>query len=382
MSSAEATVRMTPLYETHVAAGARMVPFAGWSMPIQYEGVMAEHNAVRSSAGVFDVSHMGQVMISGENVREHLQHVLSNDLNKLELGEAHYTLLTNVNGGVIDDLIVYRMSESSYLLVVNAANRQVDVEHLNFELANTLTVDDISDTWSMLAVQGSKALKHVANILRDEYVTLRRPGYSNAVDIESLAPFQIVSGSNSSFELNIATTGYTGERGCEILVPNESAAWLWSRLVKDEGVTPCGLGARDTLRLEVCYPLHGHELTAATSPIGAGLGWVCSPNVEYIGSDQIAAHRANGTAQKLVALMMTEPGIPRAECPVMLNGSPIGKVSSGTMSPTLGIGIALAWVDSAHSSINTDLQIDIRGKMRNAQITKKPFYTAAKEPTK
>ena len=337
-----------------------MVPFAGWAMPVQYEGVIAEHRAVRQSAGLFDVSHMGQVFVAGPTAALDLQRLLSNDIGKLvEDGQAQYTLLTNERGGIEDDLIVYRLEVDEFLLVVNASNVAHDLELLRRGVSESTGVEDHSDDWAMLALQGPLAL----DVLAD-----------HVVDVRQLAPFRFVRAEHAGGEVIIATTGYTGERGCELLVRAPQAPALWEVLAADDRVCPTGLGARDTLRLEVCYPLHGNDIDATTSAVSAGLGWVCGWSTDFVGRDALRAERERGATHKLVALQMLERGIPRAGCLLLLEGEQVGHVTSGTMSPTLGIGIALAYVRSDLTSTGTELEVDIRGKRFRARVEEKPLY--------
>jgi aminomethyltransferase len=350
----------TALHDVHAGAGARMVPFAGWHMPVQYEGVIAEHNAVRASAGVFDVSHMGQVWVEGPTAALDLQRLLSNDIDKLsEDGFAQYTLLCNERGGIEDDLIVYRVEPDRFLLIVNAGNRLHDVALLDDGVSDTTKVTDESSDWSMLALQGPKALDALAEL---------------GIDVRELPTFRVTFADWNGVPLTVATTGYTGERGCEILVPNESAADLWNLLIADERVTPCGLAARDTLRLEMCYPLHGNDITADTNAIEAGLGWVCGFSTDFTGRDALRDVRDAGPARKLVALKAIGRGIPRAGCMVHAGDNQVGQVTSGTMSPSLGTGVALAYVRSDAATTGTPLQIDVRGKRYDAVVTDKPLY--------
>ena len=336
------TLRRTPLYERHAALGARLVPFAGWEMPVQYTGISEEHRAVRSRAGVFDVSHMGELRLAGEGARDYLQARLSNDLDRVGAGQAQYTLLTNGRGGIIDDLIAYRRGDDDYLLVVNAAN--VDADHA--ALAET---EDVSDSWAYLAVQGPEALERLG-------VEIEPFAFSEGVDV--LGVHCLVAG-----------TGYTGERGCELGCAPDDAVALWDAILA-QGIEPCGLGARDTLRLEVCYPLHGNDISPERTPIEAGLGWACALDKEFTGSDVLRRLRDHGPAERLVAFVMTDAGIPRAGMAIAEGG----EVTSGTQSPLLEVGIGLGYVPSALAEPGTEITIDLRGRPRRARIVRKPFY--------
>jgi glycine cleavage system T protein (aminomethyltransferase) len=336
------TLRRTPLFERHAALGARLVPFAGWEMPVQYSGIVPEHRAVRTRAGVFDVSHMGELHIAGEGARAYLQARLSNDLDRIDVGQAQYTLLTNDRGGIVDDLIVYRLGADDYLLVVNAAN--VDSDHAALSEA-----DDVSGDWAYLAVQGPEALERLG--LEVEPFSVRR-------EVEVLGVPCLVAG-----------TGYTGERGCELGCAPDDAVALWDAILA-RGVEPCGLGARDTLRLEVCYPLHGNDITPERTPIEAGLGWACALDKDFTGVDVLRRQKEEGPAQKLVAFVMEDPGIPRAGMAIAEGG----EVTSGTLSPMLEVGIGLGYVPAALAEVGAEITLDLRGRPRRARIVKKPFY--------
>jgi aminomethyltransferase len=335
------TLRRTPLYERHAALGARLVPFAGWEMPVQYTSISEEHRAVRTSAGVFDVSHMGQLRLEGDGSHEYLQARLSNDLDRIESGQAQYTLLTNERGGVVDDLIAYRRGEDDYLLIVNASNVEPDHAALS-------ETEDVSADWALLAVQGPEALERL--------------------DLE-VEPFTFREDEVLGVRCLVAGTGYTGERGCELGCAPGDAAGLWDSVL-GRGIAPCGLGARDTLRLEVCYPLHGNELTPERTPIEAGLGWACALDKGFTGVEALRRQKEEGPAEKLVAFVMEESGIPRTGMRIEEGG----EVTSGTRSPTLGTSIGLAYVSASRSEPGTEITVDVRERPRAARIVKKPFY--------
>jgi aminomethyltransferase len=335
------TLRRTPLYERHAALGARLVPFAGWEMPVQYTSIVGEHRAVRTSAGVFDVSHMGQLQLGVDGARDYFQARLSNDLEKVGDGEAQYTLLTNDEGGIVDDLIAYRRAADDYLLVVNAANVELDHAALS-------ETEDVSAEWALLAVQGPKALQRLG------------------IDV---APFTFYEGEVLGVQCLIAGTGYTGERGCELGCAPDDAVRLWDAIL-GAGIVPCGLGARDTLRLEVCYPLHGNDISPERTPIEAGLGWACALGKEFTGVDVLRGQKQTGTAEKLVAFVMDDKGIPRQGMAIEEGGT----VTSGSLSPMLEIGIGLAYVQSALAAPNTGVTIDLRGRPKAGHIVKKPIY--------
>jgi aminomethyltransferase len=335
------TLRRTPLYERHAALGARLVPFAGWEMPVQYTSIVDEHKAVRTSAGVFDVSHMGQLSLAGAGAREYLQARLSNDLARIGDGQAQYTLLTNERGGITDDLIAYRQGDDDYLLVVNAAN--VESDHAALDEA-----DDVSPDWALLAVQGPESLERIG------------------VEIE---PFTFRRGDVLGTNCFIGGTGYTGERGCELGCAPDDAPALWDAVL-ERGVVPCGLGARDTLRLEVCYPLHGNDISPERTPIEAGLGWACALDKEFTGVGVLRRQKEEGPAEKLVAFVMDEKAIPRQGMAVTEGG----EVTSGSLSPMLGIGIGMGYVRSELAEPETTLNIDVRGRPKPAHVVRKPIY--------
>jgi aminomethyltransferase len=343
------TLRRTPLYDQHVAAGAKLVPFAGWEMPVQYEGVLAEHRAVRTDSGVFDVSHMGEVDVEGPRAAEFLQAVLSNDVTRLEVGDAQYTLLTTEEGGIVDDLIVYRTGDCRYLLVVNAANREADVEWLTARELRGSDVRDVSDDYALLAVQGPRALD--------------RLGLAHGL------PFTWEQGELDGVEVMVNRTGYTGEEGVELACMAEDAPRLWNGILA-RGVTPCGLGARDTLRLEVCYPLHGNDIGPQRDAISSGLGWACALGTDFTGVERLREIKRSGPGQKLVAFRMTDPGIPRQHMAIAGGG----EVTSGSLSPMLEAGIGLGYVPAAASAPGTELTIDLRGRDRRAEVVRKPIY--------
>jgi aminomethyltransferase len=343
------TLFRTPLYERHVALGARMVPFAGWEMPVQYEGVIPEHRAVREDCGIFDVSHMGELEVEGPQARELLQTLLSNDVNKVEVRGAQYTLLTNEDGGIIDDLIVYRLEGGRYLLVVNASNKDAVYEWLKDRERPGSDIRDVSDRYSLLAVQGPRSLA--------------RLGLGDA------SAFTFEMGEIDGIEVMINRTGYTGETGVELMVMNEDAGALWDAVIA-RGAVPCGLGARDTLRLEVCYPLHGNDIGPETDAISAGLGWVCALDTDFTGVEELRRIKEEGPARKLVAFVMTESGIPRQGMSI----SEGGEVTSGSHSPMLDKGIGMGYLPAEHADPGSTLTIDVRGRERSAEVVKKPIY--------
>jgi len=344
------TLLQTPLHDRHVALGARMVPFAGWEMPVQYEGVIQEHRAVRADAGVFDVSHMGEVEVEGPRAHELLQSLLSNDLDRLGAGDAQYTLLTNERGGIIDDLIAYRIDAFRYLLVVNASNREADVLWLKEHEVSGSDVRDVSDEYALLAVQGPNAIAKLG--------------------LRPAKQFTFAEERIDGVECMVNRTGYTGEDGCEVLCMAEDAGTLWDAVLA-RGVTPCGLGARDTLRLEASLPLHGNDITPDTDAISAGLGWTCALAAkDFTGAVELRRIKAEGPTRKLVSFVMEEKAIPRQGMPI--DGG--GEVTSGTHSPMLDVGIGMGYVPAEYAAVDTELVIDVRGKPRRARIVKRPIY--------
>jgi len=326
-----------------------MVPFAGWEMPVQYEGVIEEHRAVRTDCGVFDVSHMGELEVEGPHAHELLQGLLSNDLDRIEPGQAQYTLLTNESGGIIDDLIAYRLDRFRYMLIVNASNREADFRWLKEREVRGSEVSDRSSDYGLLAVQGPRAIERLG--------------------LEPAKAFTFAEDEIDGVEVMANRTGYTGEDGCELLCMAEDAGRLWDAVLA-RGATPCGLGARDTLRLEVCYPLHGNDITAETDPISAGLGWTCALDKDFTGVDQLRRIKQEGPERRLAAFVMDEKAIPRQGMPIEGGGD----VTSGTHSPMLDVGIGMGYVPAAAATPGTGLTIDVRGRPRRAHVVEKPIY--------
>jgi len=347
------TLRRTPFFDRHEAAGARLVPFAGWEMPVQYEGVRQEHVAVRTGAGMFDVSHMGEVECSGPGAEEFLQHLLSNDVTKLADGGAQYSALCRDDGGVLDDLFTYRLGDR-FLTVTNASNHERDhswfAEHAE---GFDVTVEDAADRWAMIAVQGPEARAAVEAITDGELPPRMRTASLTVAGSDCL----------------VCGTGYTGEDGVELLIEPEGASAVWDALL-ERGVVPAGLGARDTLRLEVCFHLYGNDLSLDRNPIEAGLGWCCKLDTGFIGSEAL---RVAEPAQTLAPFAFTGPGIPRQGNAV---GTAAGKgvVTSGTMSPCLEVGIGMAYLPVSAAEPGTEIEVDVRGKLRAAEVRKKPLY--------
>ncbi len=326
-----------------------MVPFAGWELPVQYEGVIPEHRAVREDCGAFDVSHMGEIEIEGPSARELLQSLLSNDLDRVRPGQAQYTLLTNDHGGIVDDLIVYELEPGRFLLIVNAANTASDFAWIRGREHRGADVRDVSDAYALIAVQGPRSLERLG--------------------LEPAPAFTFAESEIDGIPTMVNRTGYTGELGVELLVMAEDAVALWERLL-DRGTTPCGLGARDTLRLEVCYPLHGSDIGPDTDPISAGLGWTCALDKEFTGVEAIRAVKEAGPERRLVPFVMDDRAVPRSGMEIRGGGA----VTSGTHSPMLDIGIGMGYVPSPHAEPGEMITVDVRGKDRQAHVVKKPIY--------
>ncbi len=348
------TLRRTSLYDRHVAAGAKLIEFAGWEMPVQYAGVRQEHTAVRSDVGVFDVSHMGEIETSGPQALELLQRLISNDLSRVPVGGAQYGLLCREDGGVLDDLFTYRLDAERWLTVTNAANHERDLEWWRAHAGEfDAQVEDRIDDYAMLAVQGPRA-RELVQAISDAPL----PPRMSAATRRLLGAQMLVCG-----------TGYTGEEGVELLLSPADAPTLWDELMR-RGAVPAGLAARDTLRLEACFHLYGNDLSAERGPIEAGLGWCCVEDTGFIGAEAVRAVRAAGPRERLVAFAIDGPGIARQGNPIVGGG----EVTSGTLSPSLGIGVGLAYIPAEHAAVGTHLEIDVRGKMRPAVVREKPLY--------
>ena len=361
MPATAADLKKTPLHALHVEAGARLVPFAGWEMPVQYEGVRQEHIAVRTGAGVFDVSHMGEIETRGPRAAEFLRHLLSNDLGKVGRGGAQYALLCRPDGGVLDDLFTYWLEDERFLTVVNASNAESDFEWFasNASGWDGVEVIDRSPDYAMLALQGPEAVALFESLL-EEGAT---PGR-----------FKHGEGKLAGASALVCRTGYTGEDGVELLVAPGDAPNVW-RALTAAGAVPCGLGARDTLRLEVCYPLYGNDLSTERTPVEAGLKWACALDHDFIGAERLREQVERGTEEKLAPFVFTDKGIPRAGLDVLSEGEGVGTVTSGTLSPCMEVGIGMAYVRADLAAPGTELTVDVRGKHRPARVESKPLYT-------
>jgi aminomethyltransferase len=355
----------TPLFETHVKAGGRIVEFAGWEMPVQYAGILEEHEAVRTRAGLFDVSHMGEVVFRGPRAAEALGRLFTNDLRKLADGQAQYGCLCRPTGGIVDDVIVYRRSAEDWLVCVNAGNRQKDFEWLRAGEGAGCTVRNESDDWAQIALQGPKAAGIVQRLSKD--------------DLLGVKTFHFRPAEVAGVACIAARTGYTGEDGFELFCLPDKAPRLWDALIeggRTEGVIPAGLGARDSLRLESAYRLYGSDMDDETTPLEAGLGWVVKLDKgDFIGREALVAQKAKGLPRRLIGFTLTERGIPRHGYPVLRDGKVAGVVTSGTQSPTLKIPVGLAYVPVDLAAEGSTFAVEIRGRAVAAKVVKTPFYS-------
>jgi aminomethyltransferase len=353
------TLKRTPLYEAHVDAGAKLVDFAGWEMPVQYDGIREEHLRVRNACGVFDVSHMGEIETEGPEAAELLQRLLSNDVSKIGVGGAQYSCLCKEDGGVLDDLFTYRLAEEQFLTVTNAANHDRDLEWFEAHAVEfNVAVGDRIDAFAMLAVQGPDARGIVGGLTEGEL-----PARFHTEELMVAGCPTLVCG-----------TGYTGEDGVELLIAPEEARRVWDALIEG-GASPAGLGARDTLRLEVNYCLYGNDLTEERTPIEAGLGWCVKEETGFCGSEACRRVREEGPAELLVPFVVTGAGIPRQGNPILSENERIGEVTSGTLSPSLEVGIGMGYVRADLAEPGTEIEIDVRGKRRPAEIRERPLYS-------
>lgn len=358
-------MKNTALSHIHQSLGAKMVPFAGYNMPVQYEGVNAEHLAVRESVGVFDVSHMGEFHLKGEKALALIQKITSNDASVLTDGKVQYSCMPNADGGIVDDLLVYRIKADEYMLVVNASNMEKDWNWIQQHNDLGVTITNQSDEMSLLAIQGPKAVEALQSLTE--------------VDLKSVAYYTFVIDKFAGFDnVIISATGYTGSGGFEIYMPNQAAEAIWNAVFeagKKYHIKPCGLAARDTLRLEMGFCLYGNDIDDSTSPIEAGLGWITKFTKDFVNAEYIKKHKEQGTSRKLVAFEMLERAIPRHDYEIADNeGNIIGKVTSGTMSPSLNTGIGMGYVKTEFTKTDTPINIVIRGKNVPAKVVKLPFY--------
>lgn len=358
-------MKNTALTHVHESLGAKMVPFAGYNMPVQYEGVNIEHETVRNGVGVFDVSHMGEFFLRGENALALIQKVTSNDASKLVDGKAQYSCLPNNEGGIVDDLIIYKIADNNYLLVVNASNIEKDWNWISQHNDLGVTMENASDAYSLLAIQGPKAAEAMQSL--------------TAIDLANMPYYSFQMGEFAGVkDVIISATGYTGSGGFEIYFKNEDAETIWNKVFEAGaafGIKPIGLAARDTLRLEMGFCLYGNDINDTTSPLEAGLGWITKFDKEFVNSANLKAQKEAGVTRKLVAFELTERGIPRHDYEIVdKDGNVIGIVTSGTMSPSLNKGIGLGYVPTAFSAVDSEIAIRIRKNDVAAKVVKLPFY--------
>jgi aminomethyltransferase len=360
-------MKNTALTHKHIELGAKMVPFAGYNMPVQYAGVNAEHETVRNGVGVFDVSHMGEFLLKGPNALALIQKVCTNDASVLFDGKAQYSCMPNGKGGIIDDLIIYRIDAETYFIVVNASNIEKDWNWIASHNDLGVEMQDLSAQYSLLAIQGPKAAEAMQSL--------------TSIDLSNMTYYTFQYGTFAGIEnVMVSATGYTGSGGFEVYVKNDDAEKLWNAVFAagaSWGIQPIGLAARDTLRLEMGFCLYGNDIDDSTSPLEAGLGWITKFTKDFTDSELLKAQKETGVSRKLVAFEMIERGIPRHDYPIQdANGNIIGKVTSGTMSPSMKVGIGLGYVSTSHSTLDSEIFIEIREKGIKAKVVKLPFYKA------
>jgi aminomethyltransferase len=353
----EQTLKRTPLYETHKRLKSRMVPFAGWEMPVQYSGILEESRAVRNAVGLFDISHMGRIHIYGKGALALLQSVTSNNVDALGPGQAQYSLLTNPSGGIIDDIIVYRKDQEDFLVVINASNTDKDLRWIREHAPDTVTMEDHTEQTAMIAVQGPAAPQIVSQMAGEDLLSVPRFGFREASLFGQPA--------------TLCRTGYTGEDGFEIIVPAAASEAVWNRLMESGGV-PCGLGARDALRIEAGYPLYGHEIDDSTSPVEAGLMWVVKPEKgDFIGKEAILALQERGASRRLMGLVLQERIAPRQGYTLYVEDREVGVVTSGVFSPTIQKGIGMGYIASPHAKAGGTVLLSVRNQMLPAKVVAK-----------
>lgn len=375
-------LKRTALFSAHQKLGARLIDFGGWEMPVQYTGIVEEHLAVRNAAGIFDISHMGEVTVSGAAAEEFLNRLLTNDVRKLTPGLGQYTLMCNEQGGVIDDLYAYKLSDAVYLLIINASRVDVDVawmksQYEKFARKNELKLTDASHNYSAVAVQGPRVKDFINDCIPGASISAMRVNHVTDLKKNEIGGFQTERGG-----VLVSRTGYTGEDGFEIVGEEAAIQNMWDKVLSigaPFGIKPCGLGARDTLRTEVCYPLYGHELDEETTPIEAGVGFFVSLDKgEFNGRPVLAEQKSQGTKKKLIAFKMTDKSAPpRPHYPLWVSGASNGIVTSGTQSPSLNIGIGMGYVPSDTAKVGAKIEIEIRGKRFAAAIVPKPIFKPA-----
>jgi aminomethyltransferase len=363
------SLKRTPLHAMHVAAGARMVPFGGWDMPVQYSGIIEEHRAVRTRAGLFDVSHMGEALVTGPGAIPVVQRLVTNDLGRVANGQAMYTPMCTPEGGIIDDLLVYRLGDARLMLVVNAANTDADLVWIRSHLGRDAALTDISTETALLALQGPRSPAILARLTREPVDLIKYYWFREGVEVAGRRAI-------------VSRTGYTGEDGFELYVAAEDAPPLWEALLeagRADGLVPAGLGARDTLRLEAGLLLHGNDMDRTTTPMEVGLGWTVKlQKGDFVGADVLRRQKAEGTARRLAGFVVEDRAIARHGFPILVDGRPAGHVTSGTFGPTVEKSIGLGFVPAAHASPGSRIAVEIRGRQVPAAIAKTPFYTRPK----
>lgn len=356
-------LKKTPLYQTYIDQGAKVIDFSGWALPVQFSSIKEEHNAVRNEVGIFDVSHMGEIFVSGEDATKFVQYALTNDVSNLTLEKAQYTTLCNEQGGVIDDLVIYKLDESVYLLVVNAGNTDIDFDHLQKIKGFNVTVENKSSSYGQLAIQGPKAREIVQNLLD--------------VDVSEMKMFEFKQHITLfGKDVILSQSGYTGEDGFEVYCKSEDTKMIWDGFIK-EGVTPCGLGARDTLRLESALPLHGQDLSEDITPYEAGIGFAVRPLIDddFIGKTVLKDEKENGASRKSIGIEMIDKGIPRTGYEILdSDGNQIGYVTSGTQSPSTGKSIAMGLINKEDFELDKEILIQVRKRQVKAKIVKKTSF--------
>ena len=358
-------MKRTPLYNKHLEQKGRLIDFGGWELPVEYSGIIPEHEAVRNAAGLFDVSHMGEVTVTGEDAEKYIQQMVTNDISNMNSQQIYYSLMCYPDGGVVDDLLIYKYNREKYLLVINAANTEKDVEWLQAYASGNVKVENVSSEYAQVALQGPKAQKILKKLTDKNLDDIKFFHFCDEVPFGEIKAF-------------VSRNGYTGEDGFELLVAPQDAETLWDSIIeagKDEGLIPVGLGARDTLRFEVCLPLYGHEISDSITPLEAGLGtFVKLDKDDFIGKEALKTQKSLGVKRKLCALEMIDRGIPRAGFEVFLEGIKIGAITTGSYSPTLKKNIGLALLNIEFSAEGSEVEILIRNKLLKAKIIKKPFY--------
>ncbi|MBK5246125.1 MAG: glycine cleavage system aminomethyltransferase GcvT [Peptostreptococcaceae bacterium] len=358
-------MKRTPLYEKHLEYKGKLIDFGGWELPVEYVGIIPEHEAVRNSAGLFDVSHMGEVTVTGEDAEKYIQKMVTNDISNMDVMQIYYSPMCYPNGGVVDDLLIYKYNREKYLLVINAANTEKDVEWLQSNVSGNLKVKNVSSEYAQLALQGPKAQKILQKLTDKNLDDIKFFHFCDEVPIGEMKVF-------------VSRNGYTGEDGFEVLVAPQEAEKLWDRIIeagKEDGLLPAGLGARDTLRFEVCLPLYGHEINDSITPLEAGLGFfVKLDKDDFIGKEELMNQKSSGLKRKLCGIEMIDRGIPRAGFEVFSEGRKIGYITSGSYSPTLKKNIGLALMDIEFSEEGREVEVLIRNKLLKTKIIKKPFY--------